>query len=124
MNLMEHFSTYLVKLKCLFHSPEFDQNIIPRALDMNDVETNDESNKDDDDDVDSDMDQDNLNPPWVPEPRSRKKRTEKCRFPNTAAWAARRNSGDTEFTMWVNFVCMDLSPFFPGIGKKHALKNL
>ena len=41
-------------------------------------------------------------------------------FPNTAAFARRRNSGETEYTMWVNFVCMDLKPFFPGI-EKHIM---
>ena len=41
-------------------------------------------------------------------------------FPNTAAFARRRNSGDTEFTLWVNFVCMDLIPFFPEI-EKHIM---
>ena len=73
---MEMFFNFFVKLKYLFDSPEFDQKFVPRALDMIDVD-NDENDTEDDD---SDIDQDNSNPPWVPEPRSRKKRTEKCRF--------------------------------------------
>ena len=107
---------------------ESDHTFVPRALDF----TGDDQ---DDDIIDYLKDR-----PWEPEPRARKSKTQLCRFPNTAAFAGRRNSGETEFTLWVNFVCMDLMPFFPGIekhlmsvtkgkkcieeGKKHALNEI
>ena len=97
---------------------------VPGALDFgdDDIENMETDSETDDDDIDNSKDKSDL--PWKPEPRARKSKTQKCMFPNTAAFAMRKNSGDTEFTMWVNFVCMDLMPFFPGIGKKHALKHL
>ena len=93
---------------------------VPRALDFGDSDVDNLETESDTDDNDIDNSTDKS---WKPEPRARKSKTQKCMFPNTAAFAARRNSGNTEFTMWVNFVCMDLMPFFPDIGKKHASKT-
>ena len=94
---------------------QFLEDVPRRAIDFNDVETIEVETEERDEDFDD------IDPPW--EPRAQKSKTQKCMFPHTAAFAARRNSGETEFTMWVNFACMDLEPFFPGIGKKHALKK-